>query len=518
MQQVFRPSALVPDGFVVEGTAIDKNATVITVRPVSKFSICPRCGRRSARIHSRYHRRLLDLPIGGRPVRLVLAARRFYCDTELCVQRIYTERFEKDVLAPWARRTGRLEKIIYHLGLALGGRPAASLANRLMVPVSNDTLLRAVRKRGSPRFVPPTIVGIDDWAWRRNQRYGTIVCDLERRKTIALLPDREPATASAWLTKQPQITIVARDRGGGYGLATAKALPNAVQVADRWHLMENASTAFLDAVRKSMRQIRTAIGAATINPKLLTAAERLQYEGYLRREEENTVVLGLVKEGCKIKQIVRRTGYSRKLVRSIVRGQRSDIFRVRESSLEIYLQWLDEQWAVGLHNASELWRRLRAQGFRGSLRVVSEWATRRRRAEQAGASSLARTPSSRTIARLMTFGRDRLTKAEAVTVAAIEGGAPLLVEAREIIAAFQAMVRKKSLADLEPWIERARASLVASFANGVIKDEAAVRAAITSPWSNGQTEGQITKLKLVKRQMYGRGKLDILQARVIGAT
>ena len=98
------------------------------------------------------------------------------------------------------------------------------------------------------------MIGIDDWAWRRNQRYGTIICDLERRRPISLLPDREPATAQAWLAEQPQITIVARDRGGGYTLAAAKALPHATQVADRWHLMENASHAFLDAVRKSMRQ------------------------------------------------------------------------------------------------------------------------------------------------------------------------------------------------------------------------------------------------------------------------
>jgi transposase len=118
----------------------------------------------------------------------------------------------------------------------------------------------------------------------------------------------------------------------------------------------------------------------------------------------------------------------------------------------------------------------------------------------------------------MTIGRDGLSKAETITIAAVEGGVPLLVQAREIIAAFQAMVRKKALADLERWLEQARSSLVASFANGVIKDQAAVSAAITSPWSNGQTEGQITKLKLVKRQMYGRGKLDLLQARVIGAT
>jgi transposase len=113
-----------------------------------------------------------------------------------------------------------------------GGRPAASFARRLMVPVSSDTLLRVVRRRANSRVVPPAVVGIDDWAWRRNQRYGTPICDLERRKTIAPLPDREPATAQAWFSGQPPITIVARDRGGGYALATAKALPEAIQVAD----------------------------------------------------------------------------------------------------------------------------------------------------------------------------------------------------------------------------------------------------------------------------------------------
>jgi transposase len=348
------------------------------------------------------------------------------------------------------------------------------------------------------------MIGIDDWAWRRNQRYGTIICDLERRKTIALLPDREPATAQAWLSNQPQISIVSRDRGGAYALAAAKALPKATQVADRWHLMENASRAFLDAVRKSMRQIRAAIGAATINPDLLTAAERIQYEGYLRREDTNAAILGQAKAGATIKEIVRRTGYSRGLVRRILRGQRSDIFRVRESSLELYLPWLDAQWGAGHRNGAELWRQLKNQGFRGCLRVVTEWATRRRKAEKVDGAALSRAPSARTIARLMTIGRDDLSKSEAVTVAAIEGGVPLLVEAREIIAAFQAMIRKKSLVDLEPWLERARSGLVASFANGVVKDRAAVSAAITSPWSNGQTEGQITKLKLVKRQMYGK--------------
>jgi transposase len=190
----------------------------------------------------------------------------------------------------------------------LGGRPAATLSRRLNVRVSNDTLLRIVRRRGAAEFAPPTIVGIDDWAWKRNHRYGTLLCDLERRRTIALLPDREPASAEAWLVRQPQICIVARDRGGGYARAAQRALPQAVQIADRWHLMENASRAFLDAVGKSMRQIRKAIGAARIDPRLLTYAETLQYEGFQRREETNASILSLSQEGVAIREIVRQTG------------------------------------------------------------------------------------------------------------------------------------------------------------------------------------------------------------------
>lgn len=281
--------------------------------------------------------------------------------------------------------------------------------------------------------------------------------------------------------------------------------------------MENASHAFLDAVRKSMRQIRNAVGAMAIDPALLSAAERLQYEGYLRREEANAAVFALAKEGVAIKEIVRRTGHSRGLVRQILRGLRNDVFRVRESSLEGYLPWLDAEWSAGRRNGAELWRRLRLKGFRGSLRVVTEWATRRRRADEINAETLSRIPSARTISRLMTTSRHTLTKSETVTVAAVEAGVPALVKARQIVDDFHLMIRLKAESDLPSWIERGRNSLVASFANGVERDVNAVRAAITSGWSNGQTEGQITKLKLVKRQMYGRGKLDLLQARLIGS-
>lgn len=202
----------------------------------------------------------------------------------------------------------------------------------------------------------------------------------------------------------------------------------------------------------------------------------------------------------------------------MLRGQRSDVFRTRESSLELHLPWLDAQWAAGDRNGAGLWRRLKLLGFRGSERVVGEWATRRRHADKVDLERLRRIPSARTIAQLMTTGRDDLTKIQTVTITAIENGVPALVEAREIVAAFHVMIRKKAQASFQPWIARAKESLVSSFANGISQDQAAVLAAITSPWSSGQVEGQITKLKLVKRQMYGRATLDLLEARLVCST
>ena len=517
MPQALRASSVVPVGLIVQGIESDATRTIIVVRHASDIGICPCCAAPSQSVHSHYRRCAMDLPLCGRRVSLSVIARRFRCASILCRRRIFTERFAGNVLASSARRTARLETLVHHLGLALGGRPGASFAQRLVMPVSNDTLLRVVRRRARLPADHLTVIGIDDWAWRRNHRYGTIVCDLERRRIVTLLPDREPATAEAWLAEHSGIAIIARDRGGGYGEAAARALPNAIQVADRWHLMENASRGFLDAVRKSMREIRRVIGATSLNPDLLTCAERIQYVGYLHREETNATILALSKSGLSIKRIAKQTGYARQTIRRVIRGERSDVFRVRQSSLEPYLPWLDGQWAGGLRNAASLWRSLRSQGFRGSTRVVAEWARRRRRSESVNAENLQRLPSARALARLMTIGRDTLSKADTVTVAAIEEGIPALVDAREIVARFHQMLRRKLIGGLTPWIDRARTSLVTSFANGVAKDEAAVRAAITSPWSNGQTEGQVTKLKLVKRQMYGRAKINLLQARLIGA-
>jgi transposase len=262
MNRKLDPSSLIPAGLAVMSVIAAESTILITAKAMSASAACPLCNVASRRIHSRYVRRVSDLPCGGRSVRLDLIARRFRCDQSLCRQQIFAERFDNEVVPARSRRTARLDGIVHYLGIALGGRPGASLAKRLMLPVSNDTLLRTVRRRCRRPADLLRVVGIDDWALRRNHHYGTIVCDLERRRIVALLPDREIATVQAWLVARPGIEVVSRDRGGGYGEAAEKALPKAMQVADRWHLMENASAAFLDAVRKSMQPIRAAMYAS----------------------------------------------------------------------------------------------------------------------------------------------------------------------------------------------------------------------------------------------------------------
>ena len=484
------PLKLVPPGLIVDHHEIGTDGITVHAHAASGSSRCPTCGLPSSSVHSRYQRILGDFPAQGRRLRIRLRARRFRCRVATCQRRIFTERFSRDVIEVHARRTSRLDALTHAIALVLGGRPGERLAERLAMPVSADTLLRLLRRGAPPTPSTIRVVGIDDFAWLKGQRYGTIVCDLERRRTIDLLPDREGTTVANWLAGHPEIEIVCRDRGGGYREGADKGAPRAVQVADRWHLLENATAAFGEAVKRQMRHLRRAVTSGDIDPDALTAAEKLQWIGWQRRDEVNGMVRGLRGQGRSIKAIVRTTGVSHQTVRRILAGTRDDVFRSRESTLDRWAETLNTHWDGGCRNGFELWRRLRAAGFGGNLRVVTEWKTRKRRATKAGMTHSGPTttvPSAHTIARLLTSERD-CKSAEALRIrVAIETASPRIVAARNLYDRFRTIIAAKKPDDLATWIRDAAESELASFALGIQADEAAVHAAIVAS-SPGPTD------------------------------
>ena len=504
-------------GLIVDQRTVVDGVVRMSGRMAACDATCPDCGTPSASCHSRYDRRLSDLPVSGARVELRLSVRRFRCMHDPCPRRTFSEPLAPTFGQRYGRRIGRCEALLRAVAVALGGRPGARMMARLAVPWSRDTMLRVLR-RGDPMAEPSSparVIGIDDFAWRRGHSYGSIVVDLERGQVIDLLPDRQRETVIAWLRDNPQVEIICRDRGPGYVAAATEAAPQALQVADRWHLFENASDAFLAAVRSEMPGLRRALAPSEpVNPATLTRAEHIQWDGAQLRESLNRQIQDLAGQGVSIKAMARTTGVSRQTIRKILRGQHYDTFRSRQSSLDAWSLTLEAEWNAGCRVGAELWRRLKAAGFAGSLRVVGEWTTRRRRDEKLGHAAGA-SLSARAIARSMTTERETGSAQTAMVNTVIERAVPALVAARDVLDRFHAMMRSKDEARLDPWIATAAGSKLAAFAAGVEADKDAVAAAISSPWSSGQVEGNVTRLKSIKRQMYGRAKLDLLRARVM---
>jgi transposase len=522
-----------PADLVVERLLPAPDRVVVVCHVRSAATPCPVCGRNSSRVHSRYQRKLADLPWQGRIVSLACRTRRLHCGNAACPRRIFAERLP-GVAAPHARRTPRLGDVQGHLGAVLGGEPGARLAKRPGMTASGDTLLRLVRVQApATPAAAPRVLGVDDWAWRRGHRYGTILVDLERGAVVDLLPDREADGFAAWPRDHPGVEVIARDRGAVYADGGRRGAPKAIHVADRWHLLENCGAAVLAAVRRHMPAVRSAAGAASepltapsreaAQPSSMTSSQQRQWMGWRRRMETHGEVMSRCRAGIPIKQIARDLDLSRNTVRRWLRGEPPDPWRSRMDSLDPWRPLLERRWTEGCRNGARLWREARDAGFTGGLRVVTEWASRQRLAAPAMTGTPGRTTApapplaARRVARMLTTDPASLGRMEGSYLERLLARSSALRAVRDLSRRFAAMVRGRNADALGPWLAEAADSELSAFAQGLRQDEAAVRAALTLPWSSGAVEGNVTRLRLIKRQGYGRAGFDLLRARILHA-
>jgi transposase len=408
------------------------------------------------------------------------------------------------------------------------------------VPVSADTLLRmaAATTSSEDNSSPLRVLAVDDWAWRRGHRYGTILLDLERNEVVDLLPDRQAETLAAWLRAHPGIEVIARDRAGAYADGVRQGAPDAVQVADRWHLLRNLGDAVRAvverqhaAVQRVARQIAEeavapAANVPTPTPDTAkpTAAERRGQDAYARRQARYEEAARLKAAGVSLKRIAAAVGAERKTVRRWLRagGAPRWLKPRRAGALGPYHDHLDRRWKQGCHNAAQLWRELVALGFTGRPGTVRQWAGRRRNGEPKAASApgtqaaSAQPPSARQIARLL-MTDEALREAEQNLVSRLLAQLPGLADCVAAAKRLNALLRRKSTETLDKVLEDAGATALKEFVTNLRHDLSAVQAALDLPWTTSPAEGQINRLKMLKRTMFGRAGFDLLRARVLHA-
>jgi len=544
---------IIPDlsELVIEQVSMT-NVVTIMVRAASPTAPCPCCGTICKRIQSRYTRTVRDLPASGRPVHLMLHVRRFFCQESTCVRKIFAERFPSLTL-PRVKFTLRLQDALTEMGFELGGEASARLGKKLSYPGSPDTILRLVKGAELPVASSPRVVGLDDWSWKRRLRYGTLICDLESRNPLDVLPDRSVETVSAWFQKHPSVEVVSRDRSSEYAAAIKKGAPQAIEVADRWHLGKNLAESIETLLARCRSEIRHTLQGqsrpvqeqAEMEPML----EEEKHPARSRREEQARLarraqkldqyeqVLELRDQELTTTDIGSRIGVSGRTVqRWLAHGSFPEARRRRRrpSLIDPYERYVLQWWHEGNRNGLQLYRELIAQGYKGSSKAMYRYLVRLRTPQR---PSLGVTPSKPQMQKnvltspaplenfsaqratwLFVCQPDELDRTQQNELALIRQVSPSAETAYRLAQGFMQMIREHTGEQLDTWLSSAEASQVPelkSFAKGVQQDKAAVFAGLTLPWSQGLLEGHVNRLKLLKRSMYGRAKLPLLRARVL---
>jgi transposase len=542
---------LVPPSLRVDALLVSDDG--FTIRAVAETSTarCPLCGEPAERVHSRAIRTLADLPWAGIAVQLRVQIRKLFCDNPACPRRIFSERLE-GIARPSARRTDRQRERLTDVALVLGGEAGARLATKHGLPVSPDTLLRFLRRMPESERPGPAMLGVDDWAIHRGLTYGTILVDLERHCPVDLLPDRSSGSLAAWLRAHPGVRLIARDRAGAYAEGAHDGAPEAVQVADRWRLVDNLVDALEDFFR-SKGSALTAASAALIAQAANSEAGGVPADeiyqgkrrhpqperwrdraaaaaeiGVARRRETYEQARALHAAGACVADIARAVGASRMTVYKYLREgppqRKRHSIHGKLRVLEPYEPYLLRRWTEGCRTATVLWREIQGQGYSHSVSNVQRFVAELRRdgpppmEKPRSALTKPHGPPPRQVAAIVLRRPEQRSDEQRAYLAQLSATDSAIATTTELAAEFLLMLRRREGERLPAWLDRAETSGIddlARFARKLRTDLAAVQAGLTLRQSNGQTEGQVNRLKLIKRQGYGRAKPDLLRKRVL---
>ena len=533
---------------MVRDVALTGKEWVVEAAASQDRAQCPGCGMVSRSRHSRYRRQIKDLPFQGAHVLLKLHLARWRCRTPECRYQIFTERLPS-VIAPQARRTNRLTETGLVVGRLLGGRPSERLLSRLGMPVSRHTVLRRV-KQAVHKSVPRQdirVVGVDDWAWKKGQRFGTILVDLERRQVVDLLPIRSAEVLRAWLERHPEVEVIARDRQGLYAEGARRSAPGAVQVADRFHLILNLRQAVERALAVQRPYLRLTPGAVVVPPffqikegrrlVVRSTVTQKEAEAVRQRWQEKWALFRAVKEmqaaSLSVKEVAQRLGVNRRRLHKWVRleelPERSRR-QPRPGMAESFRDYLHQRWEQGCRHGRTLLAEIRQLGYRGGhsqlAKLLSPWRqptveSHPKSTEQAVNKPIhvpGRAISPQVAAALLSKLPAELNPQQADVVATLKQQCPGFAVMRKLVMSFRSILRVGKVSTLRHWMKQALNTgihALVRFVRTLKQDIEAVEAAVSQPWSNGPVEGQIHRLKMLKRQMYGRGGTELLRARLL---
>ncbi len=553
MRTVVASHELLPKGLELESLSVETGHVSICAGSGARRCICPVCGHGCSRIHSRYHRTVSDLPWHGIRVTFEIRARRFFCDEPSCERRIFCERLPE--VAARARKTDRLEEALLAIALELGGRAGARLALELGIVAARDALLKRIKGAPLPEVGKVRVLGVDDFAFKKGSTYGTILVNLESRKVVDLLPERSQDSLVAWFGSHPdaEVEVATRDRSNIYREGLAKGAPGAAHVADRWHLLHNLSLTLEEYLLQKRPVLREAaapevapeekdddddFASGPIMPNRPRTHDRKIEEAARKRherlDEQWRNIRRLYLAGADLRDICRRLSISARTVyryKDLTEPPPRPAYRRKASVLDPYVPYLVARWNEGCHNGKRLYREIREQGYRNSEEICARFMAQLRRAEARGKpiSSVPRarqgsvaglSPTAKNVAALFMRHEEKLSEEQEGYLGRLCDADEALADTRRLTQEFAEMVRRLEGEDLDGWLKDAEESCstaMRSFAAGLRKDLDAVRAGLTEKWSNGPVEGFVHKLKLLKRQGYGRASFELLRARMLAA-